>query len=118
MTWIGAFLIVSAVLGLTHAILVLRETYRVERRARGAGQIKPPADVAPRHGAGQAPDTKPPARVYQEHVKILRELRAPEKVVQLAEKACADHERYARDGTMHTRSDDEWRAIGRTDEWP
>jgi hypothetical protein len=36
-----------------------------------------------------ATDAKPPARVYHEHVAILRELRAPEKVIQLAEKAAA-----------------------------
>ena len=39
--------------------------------------------------AHRAPDAKPPVRVYQEHVAILREINAPEKIIQIAERVAA-----------------------------
>lgn len=34
---------------------------------------------------------KPAARVYEEHVKILRELKADERLIEIAERVAAEH---------------------------
>ena len=37
------------------------------------------------------PESKPAPKVYREHVDILREMRAPEKIIEMAERVAAEN---------------------------